>query len=94
MPSLLRAARGGQSAADDVSGPSSYPTGGFSVRTDLGRVDRAVAEGDSLDNGYEVTSIADDNALVIQAYDKAAGGEIAGGTDLSDDTVTYLAKRL
>ena len=94
MSSILRAAAGGQSESEEVSAPDSYPTGGFSVRSNLGRVDRALAEGDSLDNGYEVTSIASNNAMVVQAYDKAAGGEIGAGTDLSGDTVTYIAERL
>lgn len=94
MPSLLRAMEGGQTEADETSGPSSYPTGGFSVRSNLGRVDRAMAEIDDLDTGVEVTSVSDDNALIVQAYDKAAGGEIASGTDLSDNTVTHFATRL
>jgi hypothetical protein len=91
---VLRAASGQEQDVRSVSGPSSYPTGGFSVRADIGRVSEAITQGDSVDNGYVVTAINDSNALVVQAYDKAAGGEIAGGTDLSDDSITYFANRL
>lgn len=88
-------ARSGQvTESNDTSGPTSYPTGGFSVRTNIGRVDEALVEGDSGTNVYEKTSVGDNNAIVIQAFSQASGGEIAAGTDLSGDTITYTAYML
>lgn len=92
MGDVLQASKGQQAESETLAGPSSYPTGGFSHRSDLGRVD--AVHGDVDDGTQEVTMTAsDDNAVVIQAFSQG-GGEIAAGTDLSGDTYTYTAHRL
>lgn len=93
MPNILRAANGQQNESDSFAGPSSYPTGGFSHRTDLGRVDNASVELDRGDFEAHVESIDDDNNLVIQAFSQG-GGEAAAGTDLSSDTFTTDSYRV
>lgn len=93
MVKILRAASGQQTAVEDGSGPTSYPSGGYSMRSKLGRVDSAHAEIDSGEYQAHVESINDNNALVIQVYSQG-GSEVGGGTDLSDETVRTDSSRL
>lgn len=79
---------------DSVTATESYQSGGFSVRSSMGRVDNVIVEGDSDTRTYEATSIDDDNAIVVQAFNRSDGSEAGEGTDLSDDTITYRASRL
>lgn len=94
MPDLLRAASGQQVQTSSESGPSSYPTGGFSIRTGLGRVDEALVQNGNASYEARLDSISDNNAIVVTMYSQGTGTELAAGTDLSDDSVTYQAKRL
>lgn len=94
MPNVLRARSHQQAEADSVSGPSSYASGtGFSIRSNLGRVDEVDVE---IDNAsWEArASVADDNAIVAQFYSQGSGTEVADATDLSADTVHWTAHRL
>lgn len=88
-------ARSGQlTEADSTSGPGSYPTGGFSIQTRMGRVDQAIVEGDNGAYDYKLNSVASHNQIVVQAYSQGSGTEVAANTDLSGDTVTYTAYML
>lgn len=93
MPDIIQASSGQQSVTEDVSGPSSYPSGGFSHRTDLGRVDRATAAADAGSVDSSVNTIQNNNEVVISVFSQG-GGEVASGTDLSHDTYTVTANRL
>lgn len=94
MTNILRASAGGMTEQESLSGPESYPTGGFSVRSNLGRVNNVIVDGDSDTYEYEASSIDDNNAFVVQAWDRSDGTEAGAGTDLSEETVTYSAARL
>lgn len=85
MGNSIRAQRG-DVLVESISGPASYPSGGFSQRVDLGRVDEADVGMDSLDRFAVVNAVNDNNAVVIQAGSYGSGGEVAAGTDLSGDT--------
>lgn len=91
---ILRAQNGMQTNVDSASGPSSYPTGGFSVSTDLGRVDEASVDIDNPLYEARLDSVTSKNSLLVEAYSQASGTELAAGTDLSTDSVTYTAHRL
>lgn len=93
-PNILRAASGQQAETSSEAAPSSYPTGGFTVSTDLGRVDEAMVEGD--DGSWEVRldSVSSKTDLDVQVFSQDGTGEAAGGTDLSGMGITYDAKRL
>lgn len=93
MPDIFEAASGQQSTVDNVSGPSSYPSGGFSHRTDLGRVDSASVDADAGSVDASINTIQNDNEVVIEVFSQS-GGEVASGTDLSHDTYTVTANRL
>lgn len=93
MARILRAAKEQQSDHDSTSGPGSYSTGGFSIRTNLGRVDEF--DVDAADATYEAqASVSDNNALVVEAHAQDGTGETAAGTDLSGVTFHYSAYRL
>lgn len=88
----LQATEGRQVEVESVDGPSSYPTGGFSARSNLGRVDESTVE--AVGEAYEASStVDDDNAVVIEAYSQG-GGEVPAGDDISGTTFTYQAYRL
>ena len=94
----MRAATHQQGEMDSVTGPQTYDSGaGFSVRSDLGRVDEAeVWAGEDDDNKpFDATvTVQNDNELVIHAYSQATGVEAADDTDLSSINFTWLAERL
>lgn len=98
MPTnLLTAMSGQQSASDTATGPQSYDTGGFSVRTSLGRVDRATASVDNGDREARVTDTGSQdtaNYVNIQVYQQGGAGEVSQDTDLSGDEFLIDAKRL
>jgi len=89
-PTPLVARSGQLQETDHVSGPNSYATGGFSVRTNIGRVDNQIVEGDNATYEFRA-SVADNNAIVVSAYSQSTGTEVAANTDLSGVTVTYTA---
>jgi len=90
QPQPLQAKSGQLSEVNNEAGPTSYTTGGFSIRTGLNRVDNAIVQGS--DGTYEMReSVSDHNAIVVTAHSQASGGELPAGTDLSSVTVTYAA---
>lgn len=89
---------GGPNESPPNSLPTSYSTGGFSLKTSLDRVDAAHAE---LSNGsWEtvVTSASTDNNnsfFTVEVYSQGtAGNEAEAGTDFSGDQLTYVAHKL
>lgn len=98
MPTnLLTSMSGQQSASDTETGPSSYPTDGFSVRTSLGRVDRASASVDDGAREARVTgtgSLDTANYVTVQVFEQDTASEVSGGTDLSGDEYLIDSKRL
>jgi len=98
-PNVLRTSSGQLQAADSVDGPSSYPTGGFSVNTDLGRVNTAMV--DSNNDSYEARATGVGSAgsgtqegfVVVQLYSQDGTGEVDAGTDVSGTEVSYSAFR-
>lgn len=100
MPrNILRAATGQQSSVDtlDDQQPGSYSTGGFSVRSSLGRVDDATVSVDSPDYEARVTGTGDDdraNYANIQIYSQDGTGEVAADTDITEDTFVLRTNRL
>lgn len=98
MVNVLRAATHQEAEEDAVVGPASYPTGGFTIRSDLGRVDEVIVHAqESGDNQkpFDATAeVQDDNAIVVSAFSQATGVEAAAGTDLSAITFSWTAHRL
>jgi hypothetical protein len=94
MGNLLRAATGEISDVDTVAGPDSYPTGGFSIKTSLGRISDTAVSTDA--PGYEAREVGagDPEWLRIEVHSQDGTSEVAGGTDLSGDNFTYQAFRL
>lgn len=94
----MRAATHQQSEMNSVSGPQSYDSAtGFSVRSDLGRVDEVevwAGEEDSTKPFDATAEVADDNAIVISAFSQDTGVEAQDDTDLSGITFTWIAERL
>lgn len=95
---VMRAATHQQEEDNSVDGPASYPSGGFSVRTDLGRVDEVIVHAGESGDGqkpFDATAVVqDNNALVVSAFSQPTGVEAAAGTDLSNITFSYTAQRL
>lgn len=98
MVNVLRAATHQEAEEDTVAGPTSYPTGGFTVRSDLGRVDEVIPHAGESDDGqkpFDATALVqDDNAIVISAFSQATGVEAQAGTDLSGIDFSWTAHRL
>jgi len=91
--SLLKATT--QQEISSTAGPDAYENGdGYSVSTDLARVDEADASTDASGVEARVTSVASYNTLVVKMYSTESGDEYAQGADLSDDTVVYEAYKL
>jgi len=91
---ILEATQGQQNEGRSFAGPSSYPTGGFSARSDLGRVDEATVQVDNGSYDAHVESVADNNALIVQVVEEDTASEVGGGTDLSGETFVQTAYRL
>ena len=99
MTNVLRARSHQQTEADSVSGPSSYTSGdGFSVRSNLGRVDQVDPEIDNNLWEARLDSIASNNTMVFQFFSQSTSGasapEAPDGTDFSGDKVHWTAHRL
>lgn len=93
-PNVLTASSGQQNEPNNVAGPSSYPTGGFSIRTNLGRVDQAIIQGDNSARSYKVQSTPTNHIVATAHSAGSSGTELASGTDLSSDNIVYDAYRL
>lgn len=77
---------------EEETGPTSYPTGGFTVSTELGRVNSAQVDTD--DPAYEARNTgASGTEFTVVATDPS-GTEVSAGTDISSVTFNYTAKRL
>lgn len=93
MSNVIRASSHQQNDTNTRTGPSSYPSGGFSLRTDLGRVDEATVE--AQDGDWEaVNSGTTGNNHIQTAVFSQGGNEAQAGTDLSSINFTYDAYRL
>lgn len=94
MSDILRAASGQQSESLSQDGPSSYPSGGFSIRTNLGRVDEAMVQTDDMGFDAKVSQVTDNNVLQVAVVSQDSGNEVSDSTDLSGVSFTYDAYRL
>lgn len=92
--SLINSSTGKAVDSDSVSGPDSYPSGGFEVSTDVLRASAAQVATDEIGTDARVTDTIDSNTLVVEAVDEATGSEVTGGTDLSGTEFTYTARKL
>lgn len=94
MPrNTLRAASGQHTESDTVSGVT-YNTGGFTVNTNLGRVDEAMVEARGSLYEARFDSVISNNGLVVTVHSQASGDELADDTDLTGENFTYTAYRL
>lgn len=95
MPNILQAQSGQTNQVDSIAGPGSYESGdGFSITTNLGRVDEATAEIDNSTWDARATGVADNNTVVVSVFSSDSAGEAPQDTDLSGDEITYSASRL
>ena len=94
MGSILTAVKGQGLDVNSVAGPTSYNTGGFTIPTDLGRVDEATLQIDNSSFETRVDSIASNNQIAAQVFSQGSGTEASQDSDFSGDTVTYQAYRL
>jgi hypothetical protein len=90
MADILRTATGETQSGSDDSPPSSYPSGGYSLDTDLYRVSNALVEIDNNDLEARATSY-DSNTVIVEVFSEDTGSEVSGGFDLSTDEVGYTA---
>lgn len=96
----LRAATGKLSEVDTVSGPATYNTGGFTINTNLGRVNEALvnffgtAPSSVAAHEARLQSIVSNNGLLVTVHSQDTGDEFADNTDLSDAEFSYNAHRL
>lgn len=90
---ILEAVRGQTSSveSDAREGAISYNTGGYSYRSDLGRVDVAQAQNHGTSQIAKVTNITDDNLVVVQVFSQTAGvvgeigQEVAADQEVNDE---------
>lgn len=100
MPTnILRAASRQESAVDSLGDqqPNSYSTGGFSVRSSLGRIDEGTVSMDNGDREARVTNIGTGdraNWANVQVYSQDGSGEIPADTVISGDTFVLRTERL
>lgn len=100
MPTnILRAATGQQAGVDNLDDqqPNSYSTGGFSVRSSLGRINDATVSVDNGDWEARVTNIGTGdraNFANVQVYSQDGSGEAANNTDIESDTFVLRSERL
>lgn len=89
----VRAASGQQIETDTVDGPT-YNTGGFTISTNLGRVDEFIVYANG--SGYEAryASTESNNQAVVTVHSQGSGDEVGDDTDLTGETFTYTAYRL
>jgi len=69
-----------------VSGPSSYSSGGFTVDHPFSRVSHAIA---IASGGYIAEASVSGNTVTVKVY-SGAGSEVTAGTDLSGVTITVI----
>lgn len=100
MPqNILLAASGQQSAVGDLDDqqPNSYSSGGFSVRSSLGRVDEASVSGQQEGQEARVTATGSGdraNYVNVQLYSQGSGNQLQADTDISGDTYILRSERL
>lgn len=96
----MRAATHQQVEDDSVPGPETYPSGGFTIDSGLGRVDEViVTAGESADSGskpFDATAtVQNHNEILVQAHSQASGVEVADQTEgLQNVTFSWTAQRL
>lgn len=78
---------------ETVSGDSSYPSGGYTFRSQTGLVRQAVAEANSVDYTAHAT-VSDSNEVSVVVSSADTGGEVSGGTDLSGEDFTVISLRM
>jgi len=95
MPDTIEGDEGGSVSLQSASGPSSYDAGaGFTVASNLGRVNEFMVDSDGENNVPGNQTVTNDNEMVVQVFNQDGTGEIAGGTDISGTTFTFLSARL
>lgn len=87
-----------------VAGPSSYPSGGFTQGSDMGRVDQFMVQVDNPDvyarphSAGTSSAITGSNQMVIQVYSantgNSAGTEASANSDFTNDNFVIRAFRL
>lgn len=92
--------QGGEIGSDEVTGPDSYSqvtesggsydSGGYSIPTDLIRVDTGLVETDNEGQEARVVS-TNENFLIVGVYEADGTAQVTGGTDLSNDEFSYQA---
>lgn len=80
----LRAATGEQMEIQTVTGPTSYPTGGFSVVSNLGRVDEFTVQTPSNSIHSKNHDITGYNTMVTTAFSMGTGDAAAEGQEYND----------
>ena len=82
-------------AVEDHDGSAGYTAGGDAYQMDLGRVDYAQANITGTTYVAKVNGIQNGNEVVVAVLDTGAAdpAEVAGGTDLSGETITITAYR-
>lgn len=97
MGTVLRAASGQHIEVTRVTGPTSYPSGdGFSVTSDMGRVDEFTVQSPSDSVLSKNDNITGNNTMVVKAYSMTSNvnNEIEDAVDLSGDDYILTAYRL
>lgn len=95
MPrNLMRATSGELSETSEVTGPNSYQSGGFTISTDVGRVDEASIEVSSDDTWIAQVTDTNTTSIIATVRSMDSGNEAANDTDLSAVEFTYTAHRL
>lgn len=96
----MQAASGQVMEMQTVTGPTSYPNGdGFTVQSDLGRVDNFIVQTDSGTIETRNDSVVNNNQMVVKAYTANTSGntpydEVTNDNDLSGDNFTLFASKL
>lgn len=100
-PSILQAETGETIEVQPDAGDddNTYQTGGFSYSSALGRVDTAIAQIQSTSQSAKVTSIVNNNTVVVQVFSQGSGvageegQEVADGLNIAD-SIHLTAYRL
>lgn len=91
MPRTILRAAAGEQQTDSLTGPSSYDSGtGFTIDTDLQRVNDMMVASDN--NSWEArVASTTDNSAVVQVYSQSTNVEAPSGQDLSSVSFVYNA---